>query len=135
MFSDMPQGDHKKRAKYRFASKTLMRILPEANKKEKRRLCGSSFSVTGDQEDGSCLGSEKQWLPQGLLSAESESCGDSARSESASSDEREVSSQRPHRKLGVTLSVPTYASFSGHSSSGSSVGSDYYSQISPGSIG
>jgi len=34
MFSDMPQGDHKKRAKYRFASKTLMRILPDANKKE-----------------------------------------------------------------------------------------------------
>merc|ERR1712086_1193554 len=27
MFADMPQGDHKKRAKYRFASKTLMRIL------------------------------------------------------------------------------------------------------------
>merc|ERR1712158_332385 len=27
MFNDMPQGDHKKRAKYRFASKTLMRIL------------------------------------------------------------------------------------------------------------
>merc|ERR1712072_744046 len=26
MFADMPQGDHKKRAKYRFASKTLMRI-------------------------------------------------------------------------------------------------------------
>merc|ERR1712098_302247 len=34
MFNDMPQGDHKKRAKYRFASKTLMRILPEANKKD-----------------------------------------------------------------------------------------------------
>merc|ERR1711994_278567 len=34
MFSDMPQGDHKKRAKYRFASKTLMRIPPDANKKE-----------------------------------------------------------------------------------------------------
>merc|ERR1712079_304234 len=34
MFSDMPQGDHKKRAKYRFASKTLMRILPGANRKE-----------------------------------------------------------------------------------------------------
>merc|ERR1712021_147770 len=30
MFMDMPQGDHKKRAKYRFASKTLMRILPTA---------------------------------------------------------------------------------------------------------
>jgi len=28
MFVDMPQGDHKKRAKYRFASKTLMKILP-----------------------------------------------------------------------------------------------------------
>merc|ERR1711860_268313 len=30
MFRDMPQGDHKKRAKYRFASKTLMRILPDS---------------------------------------------------------------------------------------------------------
>merc|ERR1711908_227944 len=34
MFGDMPQGDHKKRAKYRFASKTLMRILPPASKTE-----------------------------------------------------------------------------------------------------
>jgi len=34
MFADMPQGDHKKRAKYRFASKTLMRILPTAAKTE-----------------------------------------------------------------------------------------------------
>ena len=34
MFNDMPQGDHKKRAKYRFASKTLMRILPPALAKE-----------------------------------------------------------------------------------------------------
>merc|ERR1712012_128856 len=34
MFSAMPQGDHKKRAKYRFASKTLMRILPPALSKE-----------------------------------------------------------------------------------------------------
>merc|ERR1712012_1193503 len=30
----MPQGDHKKRAKYRFASKTLMRILPAKEKAE-----------------------------------------------------------------------------------------------------
>merc|ERR1712147_304079 len=37
MFSDMPQGDHKKRAKYRFASKTLMRILPA---KEKAKVEG-----------------------------------------------------------------------------------------------
>lgn len=27
-------GDHKKRAKYRFASKTLMRILPDSLKNE-----------------------------------------------------------------------------------------------------
>merc|ERR1711973_671113 len=34
LFKDLPQGDHKKRAKYRFASKTLMRVLP-ANLKTK----------------------------------------------------------------------------------------------------
>merc|ERR1712123_420401 len=34
MFVDMPQVDHKKRAKYRFASKTLMRILPPGLDKE-----------------------------------------------------------------------------------------------------
>merc|ERR1712010_8643 len=38
MFSDMPQGDHKKRAKYRFASKTLMRILPDAQRGEVESL-------------------------------------------------------------------------------------------------
>merc|ERR1711915_1125149 len=38
MFSDMPQGDHKKRAKYRFASKTLMRILPKGLKGEVEAL-------------------------------------------------------------------------------------------------
>merc|ERR1712193_95543 len=38
MFSDMPQGDHKKRAKYRFASKTLMRILPADKKAEVEAL-------------------------------------------------------------------------------------------------
>jgi len=38
MFSDMPQGDHKKRAKYRFASKTLMRLLPADMKKDVEKL-------------------------------------------------------------------------------------------------
>jgi len=38
MFGDMPQGDHKKRAKYRFASKTLMRILPSNMKSEVEKL-------------------------------------------------------------------------------------------------
>jgi hypothetical protein len=34
LFKDLPQGDHKKRAKYRFASKTLMRVLPSGLKAE-----------------------------------------------------------------------------------------------------
>ena len=34
LFRDLPLGDHKKRAKYRFASKTLMRILPGELKEE-----------------------------------------------------------------------------------------------------
>merc|ERR1712106_718959 len=41
MFSDMPQGDHEKRAKYRFASKTLMRILPPGLDKEIEGLVAS----------------------------------------------------------------------------------------------
>jgi len=41
MFKDMPQGDHKKRAKYRFASKTLMRILPNELKSEVETLIDS----------------------------------------------------------------------------------------------
>merc|ERR1712012_377365 len=38
LFKDVPQGDHKKRAKYRFASKTLMRILPDNLKTEVENL-------------------------------------------------------------------------------------------------
>merc|ERR1739847_26357 len=38
LFSDLPQGDHKKRAKYRFASKTLMRVLPADLKTEVESL-------------------------------------------------------------------------------------------------
>merc|ERR1711994_1112859 len=34
LFKDLPQGDHKKRAKYRFASKTLIRVLPAGLKTE-----------------------------------------------------------------------------------------------------
>merc|ERR1711936_914277 len=47
MFSDMPQGDHKKRAKYRFASKTLMRILP-ANLREEVEGLIEKKSITLD---------------------------------------------------------------------------------------
>merc|ERR1712241_740794 len=38
---DLPQGDHKKRAKYRFASKTLMRVLPANLKTEVEGLISS----------------------------------------------------------------------------------------------
>merc|ERR1712002_973555 len=38
LFRDLPQGDHKKRAKYRFASKTLMRVLPTGLKAEVEEL-------------------------------------------------------------------------------------------------
>merc|ERR1712066_872967 len=41
MFNDMPQGDHKKRAKYRFASKTMMRLLPAKTKTEVESLIES----------------------------------------------------------------------------------------------
>ena len=53
MFADMPQGDHKKRAKYRFASKTLMRILPSPVKEEieelvdKRVICMDLYEILG----------------------------------------------------------------------------------------
>merc|ERR1719297_475678 len=41
LFRDLPQGDHKKRAKYRFASKTLMRVLPRDLKEEVEGLIAS----------------------------------------------------------------------------------------------
>merc|ERR1712243_395530 len=47
LYKDMPQGDHKKRAKYRFASKTLMRILPDGLKNEVESLI-SQKSMTLD---------------------------------------------------------------------------------------
>merc|ERR1712073_242080 len=55
MFSDMPQGDHKKRAKYRFASKTLVRILPADLKGEVEALIEKQ-SITLDLYDilGQC---------------------------------------------------------------------------------
>merc|ERR1712001_738643 len=55
MFADMPQGDHKKRAKYRFASKTLMRILPADLKGEVEALIENQ-SITLDLYDilGQC---------------------------------------------------------------------------------
>merc|ERR1739838_1038860 len=61
MFSDMPQGDHKKRAKYRFASKTLMRILPADLAKEVEALIEKK-SITLDLYDilGQCTWGQKK---------------------------------------------------------------------------
>jgi len=55
MFNDMPEGDHKKRAKYRFASKTLMRLLPDGLKGEVELLIEKK-SITLDLYDilGQC---------------------------------------------------------------------------------
>merc|ERR1711862_534291 len=53
MFNDMPQGDHKKRAKYRFAYKTIMRILPAAKKTEvedliaKKKMTMDLYEILG----------------------------------------------------------------------------------------
>merc|ERR1712149_78772 len=53
MFADIPQGDHKKRAKYRFASKTLMRILPSVIAKniedliEKKAISLDLYEILG----------------------------------------------------------------------------------------
>ena len=61
MFSDMPQGDHKKRAKYRFASKTLMRILPVSLKAEVEGLIEKK-TITLDLYEilGQCTWGQKQ---------------------------------------------------------------------------
>merc|ERR1712242_669423 len=61
MFSDMPQGDHKKRAKYRFASKTLMRILPADLKGEVEALIEKQ-SITLDLYEilGQCTWGQKR---------------------------------------------------------------------------
>merc|ERR1712209_96736 len=64
MFRDMPQGDHKKRAKYRFASKTLMRILPDALKGEVEGLINQK-NITLDLYEilGQCTWGKK--APEG----------------------------------------------------------------------
>lgn len=78
-------------------------------KKERRRGLTRSGSGVATDEEESCLGSERQWLPTGLLSAES-SCG--SPSDSASSEE-EIAPRSNRRKLAPTLSMPVYSSSQG----------------------
>jgi len=114
-------------------------IRPRRRRKKEKRLRVSQVSLTvAEQEEegcsASCLGSENQWLPTGLLSAESDPDPDT-RSDTATSDEEVEESmsskRRGHRKLGGTLSVPTYSYQlrEGYSQE-TTIGSDYYSLTS-----
>merc|ERR1719264_2391042 len=83
----------------------------------------------GGERRGRCQVTSGVWRhrsPRGLLSAESESNGDSARSDPESGSETGDSDKerRGHRKLGVTLSVPTYTSYASSEHSRSSVASE-----------
>jgi len=107
-------------------------------KKEKRRGGVGGLSVL-EQDEASCLGSENQWLPTGLLSAESESREDSDTSDTDDEEGEEEGGKRSksgkrrtHRKLGGTLSVPTFPSYQSRelSNQRTSIGSDYYSLTS-----
>merc|ERR1719228_243192 len=95
-------------------------------KKEKRRTAAAPVS----EQEEACLGSEKQWLPTGLLSAESSF---DSRSESGSSEE-EAPPVHQRRKLAPTLSVPAYTSYQYREYStlpcDRSSGSDYSSMTS-----
>jgi len=97
---------------YSISSDDLDNFLPRIirprrrRKKEKQeKKKKERQSVEEREETESCLGSEKQWLPQGLLSAESSY---DSRSESGSS----LEDAPVHRKLGPCLSMPAYSSFS-----------------------
>jgi len=61
MFHDLPKGDHKKRAQYRFASKTIMRILPDDIKSQVDGLIDKNV-ITIDLYDilGQCTWGQKK---------------------------------------------------------------------------
>jgi len=86
-------------------------IKPRRRRKKEKKAEDASLATRFDAEETLCLGSEKQWLPTGLLSAES--CLDS-RSETGGSEEEDIYSNVRHgarRKLGTTMSVPLNIGF------------------------
>jgi len=102
----------------------IPRIIRPRRRRKKEKVRGGVLKVGGgDNEESStsCLGSEKQWLPTGLLSAESSF---DSRSEGSGSSEEEVTinSLPVRRKLATALSVPAYIT--------SYAGSDYSSMTS-----
>lgn len=98
-------------------------IRPRRRRKKEKVRSKTTGGAGGENEEScaSCLGSEKQWLPTGLLSAESSF---DSRSEGSGSSEEEVTinSLPVRRKLAPTLSVPAYIT--------SYAGSDYSSMTS-----
>jgi len=106
----------------------IPRIIRPRRRRKKEKRKTAAASVTEQEE--ACLGSEKQWLPTGLLSAESSF---DSRSESGSSEE-EAPPVHQRRKLAPTLSVPAYTSYQYREYStlpcDRSSGSDYSSMTS-----
>jgi len=102
----------------------IPRIIRPRRRRKKEKVRGGALKVGGgenEESSTSCLGSEKQWLPTGLLSAESSF---DSRSEGSGSSEEEVTinSLPVRRKLATALSVPAYIT--------SYAGSDYSSMTS-----
>merc|ERR1719285_127943 len=102
----------------------IPRIIRPRRRRKKEKVRGGVLKVGGgdnEESSASCLGSEKQWLPTGLLSAESSF---DSRSEGSGSSEEEVTinSLPVRRKLATALSVPAYIT--------SYTGSDYSSMTS-----
>merc|ERR1711915_968668 len=65
MFHDLPKGDHKKRAQYRFASKTIMGILPDEIKSQVDGLIDKNV-ITIDLYDilGQCTWGQKKIISE-----------------------------------------------------------------------
>merc|ERR1719278_814348 len=102
----------------------IPRIIRPRRRRKKEKVRGGVLKAGGgenEESSTSCLGSEKQWLPTGLLSAESSF---DSRSEGSGSSEEEVTinSLPVRRKLATALSVPAYIT--------SYAGSDYSSMTS-----
>lgn len=89
----------------------IPRIIRPRRRRKKEKKRGAGTAAT-EVEESSCLGAEKQWLPTGLLSAESSY---DSRSECSGSSEEEVTINSLHvrRKLAPALSVPAYTSYTG----------------------
>jgi len=102
--------DRKEKALQNQDDKQTDKQATKGQGKEAKTKVKGSTNAEGQQVEGEepeMLGSEKQWLPQGLLSAESSY---DSRSESGSSIEETILASG-HRKLSAALSMPVYPSY------------------------